>query len=158
VANPWLIRYRMVWALKPQSTRAFSMMVDRLSKGLGNQKCRLKKRIKRQKWGNICFQNLSGNGFGTVVSTINHVTCQVFKKNCLKLLILLAGETYIDLRHIILCSDLSGHWQSSPTSQFTRINQISTILLNIGFIILTMMNRSVAILLSQTTGWRHSYC
>jgi hypothetical protein len=32
VANPLLTRYRMVWALKPQSTRTFSMMVGRLSK------------------------------------------------------------------------------------------------------------------------------
>jgi hypothetical protein len=69
----------------------------------------------------------------------------------------LAGKTYIDLRHVFLCSDLSGHWQSNPTSQLTRINQISTILLNIGFIILTMMDRLVAILPSQTTGWRHLY-
>ena len=26
--NPWLIRYRVVWALKPQSARAFFIMVD----------------------------------------------------------------------------------------------------------------------------------
>ena len=157
VANPWLKRYRMVWALKPQSARASSMVIDRLSEGFGNQKCRLEKRMKSQRWDNKCFQNLCGNGYGIVASIINHVTCQVFEKNRLKPMILLAGITYIDFRLVILCSGLLGHWRSSPTSQMTRINQISTILLNIGFIILTMMNRSVAVLLSRTTGWRHSY-
>ncbi len=57
----------------------------------------------------------------------------------------------------MLCSDLSGHWRSRPTSQLTHINQISSILLNIGFIILTMMDQSVAVLPSQTTRGRHLY-
>jgi hypothetical protein len=38
VVNPWVTRYRIVWAFKPQSSRASSMVVDRLSRWQGYQR------------------------------------------------------------------------------------------------------------------------
>jgi hypothetical protein len=38
VVNPWVTRYRIVWALNPHSSRASSMVVDRISRWLGYKK------------------------------------------------------------------------------------------------------------------------
>jgi hypothetical protein len=78
VVNPWLTRYRMVWALKPQSARASSMMIDRLSKKTRKSKVPIGEEDEAPKVRQRRFSNLYGNGCCIVVLTVNHVTCQVF--------------------------------------------------------------------------------
>ncbi len=56
------------------------MMVDRLSKWLGNQKCRLEERMMCFEWHNESFQNLCGNGRGTVGSSTHYKSSKSFRR------------------------------------------------------------------------------